>query len=182
MAKFKECILFTNLEYVTVGPVRTMCYALLLEKSVIFEENYKWVVRGFGTEAAWPVFDMSFSDEIDFTTEPQQVSHPSGQKFQPSGRMTLKITDKREGKSEELALLAHNLKKPISVEFFRDVEVPWLWRHLASRVRDCWQPPHMPSLRWGPPWGSQDPSLEALQKANTYLEQANQQLRDFLDK
>jgi len=148
-------VLITNLSYVTVGSVRTMTHALLLcaEPSPFDRGNLRYQARGFGTEAAWPVFDLELPS-IEYTlTDPQDfgVFVGTGTARPLFSCAMLRIKD-----GPDILLTIDDYRRPIDIEHFEfdreiDDEIGDVWRALAAKVADYWHAPHMPGLVWGPP-------------------------------
>lgn len=154
MAKDRErYVLLTNIDYVVVGPVRTMTHALLLEEFHDFlTGGLRRRIRGFGPDPAWPVFDME-SPSIEFTLTDAKgrdifIGNDGEEKPLISGAI-LQV----EG-GPRLELWVSDPKWPIRVDEFEghSEERPILrvWVVLPLRVASFWNAPNMPNLVWGP--------------------------------
>ncbi len=75
-SKPERFVLITNLQYVSIGPVRTHCYALLLSEGVHFfdETKRRCQMRGFLTDPALETFDMDIPS-IEFTSDAAASGH-----------------------------------------------------------------------------------------------------------
>jgi hypothetical protein len=130
-------VLFTNLSYVSIGDVRTSCHALLLEHDddPLGRGTPRCQLRGFGTEAAWPVFDVripTIAHEIR-TDRGDHLVIPGG---------------------PEILLWRDTQEQPICVQTFewdsadneRGHRFGEIWTALESSVARHWHAPYMPRL------------------------------------
>lgn len=156
MAIRDRYILFSNLQCVVVNGVRTYCRALLLERTESFFDRDKaqCKIRGFGPDAAWPVFDIFLkSDTLDYSTQEAASTHAmfigSDDKARPlaSGAI-LTIA------GLSLELHSGNREQPIVRDEFdgdqADRIVLSVWDKLADRACDSWDAPYMPLLMHEP--------------------------------
>jgi hypothetical protein len=142
--KIKEATLFTNLEYVTIQPVRTMCHALLLtrEEPLFRRTDQKagpfpdrCMLKGFGTEAAWPVFDLllpsiSFSQAAAESTNMQMMKSDGTLAPLMSGSVL-----QFEGGPEVQLVSGSYCGKPIRVDTFPSgTDITEIYELLQSRV------------------------------------------------
>lgn len=75
MGLIEKYVLFTNLDMVFIGDVRTHCSALLLERTEGFlnRGQYQCKVRGFGPDPAWAIFDLFLrTPDIEYALQSAQ--------------------------------------------------------------------------------------------------------------
>lgn len=172
-------VLITNLQYVTIGPVRTNAYALLLEERVEpfalaqsgvpsprdRDESFTWpkryTMRGFGADSAWPVFNMIIPT-IGFTAEDAEGGPICLDDDDKLG--VAAITGKPRNEPRRLAsgavlqitggpaveLVVCDHEQPLSIEHFDGVSIAEVWDALPVRVAKYWRWPNMPTLQWMP--------------------------------
>lgn len=152
-------VLITNLDYVTIGPVRTHCDALLLDQPGDlsgFGQSCK--VRGFGPDPAWDVFDYFLRDltEVRYTLEGAESQGVQfiGASGVPGPLMRGAILRIEGG--PQMDLVTRDSARPLRVEVFEGAReervVLRVWEVLKERVRQYRHPDqYMPSLVWGPP-------------------------------
>lgn len=143
--------LFTNIRCVQHGNVRLHCQAILLSEGSIgmFEPTYS--IRGFGTDAAWEVFDMRFHPEaFPYTLTP--FVDPSYLMLRDDGEdypiFTGNILTFQFGMRFEL--YASDSKRPLDVYTQEHGDICKVWEILADKTREYWERPLMPSLTYGP--------------------------------
>ena len=131
-------VLITNLSYVTVGDVRTDTHALLLEE---WSEELKALprrrIRGFGPDAAWPVFDIITVPSVAYALTAAAASSAWLQ-LNGGPRLNLYVSDQ---------------SKPIDVlAFTPGTDIEEVWRVLPQKVAAYWWPSYtnMPRLVWVP--------------------------------
>lgn len=129
-------VLITNLSYVIIGDVRTDTHALLLEE---WEEQLggKYArrrVRGFGTDATWPVFDLHVSS-VGYELTVKGKGHVILQ-IDNGPRLDLSVSDQ---------------DRPIDVlTFAPGTDIEEVWEALPWKVASYWWPSYtnMPRLVW----------------------------------
>lgn len=129
-------ILFTNLQSVTIGDVRTFTKALLLQDLTITNRQLR--VRGFGTGPSWETFDIFLRDSIDYELTGIHHLH-----VYTSYKLTLE-----DGLELELATM--DTDRPGDVQTFEGVPVTDVWEVLKRKVPFYWNCPNMPTLAWLP--------------------------------
>lgn len=147
-----KMVLFTNLNYVILNDVRAYCHGLLLQsdQSVFNHRKLEHRVRGFGTEAAWPVFDTKV-DSIEY----QIVAAAGADVFVPGDNaprplFSGAILELRGGL--KITLLDCDHRRPIDVhEFPEGTEYEDVWVMLQRKADDYWTAPNMPKLMWAAP-------------------------------
>ena len=159
-SKVKErYVLFTNLHYVTVSGVRTHTCALLLAEDKKPMAGPPCRARGFGTEAAWPVFDMaipSIDHELVSARSPVMIFGDAGALPLATGAL-LHITG-----APDFHLVASDDDHPIDVTRYEGDEhtITKVWPVLEEKVARYWARPYMPRLTHLPP-GLHGPSTAA---------------------
>lgn len=145
----KETLL-TNIRCVQFVNVRLHCQAILLSEGSIgmFEPTYS--IRGFGTEAAWEVFDMRFlPDAFPYTltpfVDPSYLMLPDDGEAYPI--FTGNILSLQDG--TKLHLYASDSKRPIDIHV-QNGDITKVWEILAEKTRLYWDAPYMPSLSYAP--------------------------------
>lgn len=147
-------VLFLNLEYVIVNGVRTSTQALLLEEGPGMLDKVKRVVRGFGPDPAWPVFDI-FVPSIEYTLVDAQSNAMIFSGATPQGRPMASGAIMKLKDGPELQLLVNDHKQPLDIKTYegkwgdRDV-INNVWERLTSLCAKYWNAPNMPHLAWGP--------------------------------
>jgi hypothetical protein len=145
-------VLFTNLMYVTVGDVRTYACALLLEEEVRggSGRGSRCRARGFGTEAAWPVFNLSIRS-IAYELLPAQSPHWIFGDAAPTPLATGTVLRVEDG--PDFQLVAHDDNRPVDVSCYEGDEhaILKVWPALEEKVARYWTRPAMPRLTFLPP-------------------------------
>lgn len=143
--------LLTNINSVQRGAIRLHCQAILLSEGSIgmFEPTYS--IRGFGTEAAWEVFDMRFPpDAFPYTLAP--FVDPSYLMLRDDGEtypiFTGNILTMQDG--AKFDLYAADSKRPLDIHVSTDGDITKVWEILAEKTRLYWDAPYMPSLSYAP--------------------------------
>ena len=141
--------LFTNLECVTIGAVRTYTHALLLCDDEGLPRRRQCKVRGFGTDPAWPTFDI-FVDSLEYTMEDAQGNLF---KLKDDGTTEAIITGAilklKDG--PEIHLVAQNQEHSIDIQTFEGEDIiEDIWEVLKEKVPHYWDRPNMPLLAWRP--------------------------------
>lgn len=144
----EKYILITNLNWVTIGPVRTNTHALLLEDAVLLGDR-QCKVRGFGTDAAWPVFDIFLkSIEHELVDAQGNVHMLKEDKLVPL--ITGALLRLKNG--PELQLVTCNRSRPLDIQTFEseggDRKILEVWEVLERKVPEYWDAPNMPLLSW----------------------------------
>lgn len=141
--------LFTNLRFVTLNGVRTFTRALLLEPSedLLNRGTTAFGIRGFGTDAAWPVFDVRVpSLEYTSATGESADLFVSGE-GEPRPLATGAILRFKDG--PEVQLLAEDGRQAIDImEFAPDADIRDVWDVLPRKVAEYYGAPNMPVLNW----------------------------------
>jgi hypothetical protein len=129
-------VLITNLWYVTIGDLRTNCNALLLAREEDPHDRKRLCckMRGFGTEAAWPVFDLALP-----TIRYELRERPD----------VLVIAD-----APAIGLWRDSNERPIVCQTFewdtkdnpRGERYEEIWIALETSVAEHWHAPYMPRL------------------------------------
>lgn len=139
--------LFTNLDWVTIGPVRTFTHALLLQDAEGLPRERQCKVRGFGTDSAWPTFDI-FVESLEY-----ELTDAQGNlfKLEDDGSTTAVITGAimqiKDG--PRLDLVTCDRKRPLDIEVFEgERRVQDVWAALQRKVPEYWDAPNMPTLTW----------------------------------
>jgi len=145
----EKFILFTNLQSVTVGPVRTFTHALLLQDAEGLPRERQCKVRGFGTDSAWPTFDI-FVKSIEY-----ELADAQGNlfKLEDDGSTTALVTGAimqvKDG--PQLQLVTCDRERPLDIEVFEgERRVQDVWAALQRKVPEYWTAPNMPTLQWMP--------------------------------
>ncbi len=146
--------LITNLQYVSIGEVRTFCYALLVEENEgLSRGSTMFKVRGFGTDPAWPVFDIFLKNSeyrLADACSPHVFIGCDGEMRPMALGYIMQFKD-----GPALELVVANPKAHLHEDRFEGPsgESPILrvWAVLPPRVRQFMQQgTYMPSLTWGP--------------------------------
>ena len=149
-------VLFTNLSYVAIGTVRTMTNALVLASTP--KDAFggpRFQARGFGTEAAWPVFDLelpTIAYSMDGMENYGAVLGNDGESRPFISQSILRIAGGED--APKLRLTIGNPRLPIDVEIFtfeNANEITKVWDALARKVEHYWHAPAMPHLVWKAP-------------------------------
>jgi hypothetical protein len=135
-------ILFTNLDYIRMGDVRFFCQSLVLARSSFGTEEPQFRVRGFKTDGALEVFDLSIKSlehTVKDTTHKRVIENEGYWKngHRPYTQTTITLEDGRE-----LVLSHSDSEFEIDVEEF-DGPLP-TWEALKRKVAKYWQAPAMP--------------------------------------
>jgi hypothetical protein len=144
-------VLISNLDYVSIGPVRCYAHALLLEEvpSIFDKSKADRRLRAFGTCAEWPVMDMKVpSIDCQIQSMDGNIINVSTCKT-INGAANLHIKD---GPCLHLTCTVsgrHDLV--IDTLEGNDASYDKLWPLLKKRVAENWAAPAMPSLVWGRP-------------------------------
>ena len=150
MIKNTSFTLVTSLDYVSIGPVRTMTHALLLESGD--DEFFKCErhrLRGFSVEACLPTFDLDLPTG-EFTMIDAQSQHVF---IGSNGNLKPLVSGARmrfAGFDHDIQLIAlyrstlDVCRLPSSTDYIE------LWRELAARVAHHWIWPNMPVINLQP--------------------------------
>ncbi len=143
-------VLFTNLQYVSVGPVRAHAGALLLEEHGARALGPPRLARAFGTEAAWPVIDLVI-ESIEYELISAQSTVVVVGDGGPRPLMTGAIL--RIQGSPDIQLIVHDDDRPIDVSRYEGDEhtILKVWSALEEKVAHYWTRPAMPRLTFMPP-------------------------------
>lgn len=136
-------VLITNLWCVTIDNVlRTHCNALLLESEEDPNNSgsYRCEIRGFGTEAAWPVFSLSVPT-IDHELLDDRI-------------LLLKTSSSAPRDTPKIDLIRADVERPIAIQMFewdskdnpRGHRFGAIWAALEESVVKHWDAPYMPRL------------------------------------
>lgn len=142
----EKYVLFTNLEWVTIGNIRTYTHALLVDSEGLPRQR-QCKVRGFGTDPAWPTFDI-FVDSVEYTLEDAQ-----GNLFQlkEDGSTEALVRGgilKLKG-GPELRLTTQNREASLDIQTFEGEDlILGIWDILKKNVAKYWRDPNMPTLAW----------------------------------
>lgn len=141
-------ILITNLEYVVVNGVRTFTHALLLtEGKAFFRDGVRRELRGFGTDPAWPTFDLTVPSMI-YTLMPASNPHVVMiTDAAPEGRPLLSGAIMQIEGGPRVDLVVSNPEQPLDIQTF-DGSILQVWQVLPRLVRKYWTAPNMPALHW----------------------------------
>jgi hypothetical protein len=145
--------LFTNLSSVSIGEVRTHCHAMLLEPP---NEALKSLhpphpqLRGFGTEAAWPVFTLPLST-LDYEMTPNMgdgtfLSAAVGEVPIGGGADLVFASG-----APTLRLRVEEPEKPLRIDNVEGMDITDVWELLERRTPEYCFAPHMPYLAYCPP-------------------------------
>lgn len=148
----EKYVLITNLDWVTVGDVRTYTHALLLEQTRgLGRDDVMFKVRGFGTDPAWPVFDI-FVKSIDY-----DLTDAQGNLFKVEGDGVVPvimgaIMQLKDG--TRLDLVTCHRERPLDIQTWEGDSDERLildvWEVLKRKVPEYWDAPNMPTLQWAP--------------------------------
>lgn len=142
-------ILITNLDYVTIGPVRTFTHALLLADTRD-KALGSCRARGFSTDPTLPTFDIEIPS-IDHTLELVQsnnlfIRHDGEARPRCSGAI-LTFADN----GPVLQLVTCTQERFLDVYTFEEEDgYDIIWRRLREMTRKYWHAPYMPRVQWGP--------------------------------
>lgn len=140
--------LLTNLHFVQHGNLRTFCRALLLSEGSIGLTEPIWSVRGFGTEAAWEVFNMWLSkDAFPYTLTPFE---DRGHLFILEDGTTRPIFQGNTLRFKDgttFVLQAGDSSSPIDVHV-QHGDICSVWRLLAEKAIEYWDAPYIPHLEY----------------------------------
>lgn len=146
-----EYTLLTNIDCAVRkdDPMRLECSAVLLTKAVE-GSLYHTVLRGFGTEAAWPVFDMALDNEKHFPFTLKPFENQMVKLLTESGAKNIFIgTTLTLKDGPEFALYAEDSERPIDV-FEQTGDICKLWDVLYKKTGLYWTSPYMPRLSYEP--------------------------------
>lgn len=143
-------ILFTNLNYVTIGSVRTSSHALLLSQREAFlaRGTPEFILAGFAIDASIPTFDIRVPS-IEYKLEDAASSniamlHDDGSIKPLCSGAILTI----EG-FEPIQLVSHTRDQPIHVDIFAGEDAAQRAQSvLPLRVHQFWAAPGMPAVAW----------------------------------
>lgn len=153
--------LITNLEFVSIGGVRTFTNALLLcESPGHFQpEVLDRRIRGFGTDPAWPTFDLMEVKSLEYTlVDARSSAVVIGHDGQMRPLCSGAIMQFADG-GPEIRLVTCAREAPLRFDQFEtnpeapdDHVILRVWEVLPRRVAQFWHPnTYMPRLTWGPP-------------------------------
>ena len=145
--------LITNLEWAVVNGIRTFTHALLVsDHEGAFDKNTRRrQLRGFGTDPAWPVFDLDIPSTSYTLSDARSgnVMILSGNDPKPRPLCSGAIMQIESG--PRVDLLVSDQRRPLDVRTFpREVTIRDVWDVLPGLVRSYWTAPNMPTLQWGP--------------------------------
>lgn len=141
-------VLFTNLSYVAIDPVRTNSSALLLELATSFVPGtVRYRARGFGPDSAWPVFDLEIPSMEYTLTDPQGLHRVIGD---GTDKPLFSCAMLRIKKGPNLLLTIEDHEQPIDIRVFYTEDYAPIWATLKDRVARYWRAPYMPYLKYGP--------------------------------
>lgn len=138
--------LVTNLSYVSCGPMRAHCSALLLMDSEgLFEGSRLLKVRGFGARPEMEHFDI-FLDDLSYTLTPWETRNAivigdSGEMSPLAAGYIMKFKG-----GLELQLSVADQKSQLRLDQFEGTDSPVLrvWEVLPLRVQQFWRAPYIP--------------------------------------
>lgn len=141
--------LITNLEWVTINGIRTYTHALLLTDGAYAfgpSDRRRYQVRGFGTDSAWPVFDLDVPS-IEYTLADARSGAIMLTDDDPAGRPLISgaIMQIKDGPRADLVV--SDRKAPLQVDQFM-CSILQVWDVLPMYVRRFWTAPNMPTLHW----------------------------------
>jgi len=154
--------LLTNLSYATVYPkgadggVRTNTYALMLtpgeERESLFGKPAPATIRGLGTTASWPVFDLFLpvGVGIEYTTQSWESPSIIVGDATPEGRPIAQGDVLTFEDGTRIVLDVGDYERPITVDDVPAGEHDRLWRMLERRVASFWTAPNMPLPHYVP--------------------------------
>jgi hypothetical protein len=150
MSKPEKFTLITNLQFVTVRGVRTFCHALLVTENDkgLFGPSY--TVRGFGTEGAWPVFDIRIAKEdLPFALAEAHSADKLWLKEDGTAQPLVSGAILSFKSGLDLQLVTATDEKPIDVTHY--TEIIEVWQAVWRKTAEYWHMPNMPRLVYGPP-------------------------------
>jgi len=139
--------LITNLNWVSLNGIRTYTHALLLtEGKAMFGDETRYQLRGFGTDPAWPTFDVDVPS-LDHTLLDARGNAVMITDACPGGEplITGSILQFKDGPRVDCITEARG--KPLRFDRFEG-SILQVWAILPARVREFWSAPNMPTLRW----------------------------------
>lgn len=145
--------LFTNIAFVQLqgAKLRMDAYAVLLEDRCLSFGPPGYRIRGFGPDAAWPVFTFWLEKgpivySVTSAQDNSKVMLKDDGTTEPIfGGSILSIVD-----GPQFFLQSDNPKRPLDV-FTNIGDIEEVWRQLELRVAKYWQMPFMPHSSFGPP-------------------------------
>lgn len=147
----QKVVLFTNLQYVSVGKVRTHCQAMIVEQTetILNPNEVRYRVRGFGPDPAWPVFDLdvdSFAFKLDGAASDKYFMMVNDE-GPPKPLFSGHIMTFPDGTKIEMVLADNSQKIRIDVfegaDCYQDV-----WRLLYAAPAKYARAPYIPVLQW----------------------------------
>ncbi len=148
----ERAVLFTNLHLVWIGPVRTNCAALVLERSTRGGPEHR--LRGFGYSAAWPVFDLTVP-AIEYTIE---YAESDGARVMNTDGTTRPLLlggvlhiKGRADATDPISFDLDDHERPLAVDTFEGRDFyQKLWETLEYNVVDYYTRPAIPVLHHVP--------------------------------
>lgn len=142
--------LFTNLSFVWIGEVRTHCHAMLLEPPNEALSQVEPQLRGFGTEATWPVFTLPLST-LDYEMAPNMgdgvfLSAAVGE-IPIGGGASLVFASG----APSMRLVVEDPEKPLHIDNCEGMDIVDVWELLERRTPEYCFAPNMPYLTFCPP-------------------------------
>lgn len=156
-SKPDKIILFTNLDYVCIGDVRTRSHAAYLQAQynprLTLVNGPRFRFYGFGTETSNPTFDIDVPS-IDYKLISAASAHTfigdSGKARPISSGAIMKI----EGFDREIQLVVGRQELPIEIETFEFDSEDHDWEHFHLKVTEnvakYWIAPNMPLQMYQP--------------------------------
>lgn len=154
MKAHDKFILITNLNSVSIGPVRTCTHAFLLEETEgIFRSSSRvYRARGFGTEGSAPIFDIAI-ESLDYKIGPMSGAGPIIM-GEGDPRPLFHIAKLTIG-AVEMILGVEDSGRPIDIQRWEGTAeertILKVWQALPLKVADYWSAPRMPIQEFLPP-------------------------------
>jgi hypothetical protein len=145
--------LITNLSFVSLAGMRTFTHALLVEETQhpFLREQSRALLRGFGTEASAPTFDVclpSYEHEIGAVHGDGRFVVLTDDGIRPL--MSHAIVRFKNG--PEVLLSVENQAKPLDIQQWAgeagERTILRVWEALEQKVRAYWTAPNMPIQQW----------------------------------